>query len=188
MSELRSNPKIQVHIDGQSVEQSYEEAARLFRGEGATGFGHLHMIAIFDNIAKLMFNILALLTILDKMVQIGKIVKYDDYGRISCPSALAELLDLQKGKDEVTWHVEDGIAILRKVTKTYAGGFDFESDEIEKRLREYEEQYCEPGAGEELDYEEAQARARAQYEKDKEAKSALKEEKKRSHSSHREHA
>ncbi len=115
---------------------------------------------------------------LDKMVQIGKIVKYDDYGRITCPSALAELLDLQKGEDEVTWHVEDGKVILRKVTKTYAGGFDFESEEIEKRLRDYEEQYCESGAGEELDFEEAQARARAQYERDKEARKALREQKK----------
>ena len=115
---------------------------------------------------------------MDKMVQIGKIVKYDDYGRITCPSVLAELLDLQKGEDEVTWHVEDGKVILRKVTKTYAGGFDFESEEIEKRLRDYEEQYCESGAGEELDFEEAQARARAQYERDKEARKALREQKK----------
>lgn len=107
------------------------------------------------------------------MVQIGKTVKYDDYGRVTCPSALAELLDLQKGEDEVTWHVEDGKVVLRKVTKTYAGGFDFESEEIEQRLREYEEQYFDSNANEELDYEEAQARARAQYEKDKAARAAL---------------
>lgn len=112
------------------------------------------------------------------MVQIGKIVKYDDYGRITCPSALAELLDLQKGEDEVTWHVEDGQVIVRKVTKTYAGGFDFESEEIEQRLREYEEQYCDSNPFEELDFEEAQARARAQYERDKEARKALKSGKK----------
>ena len=109
------------------------------------------------------------------MVQIGKIVKYDDYGRITCPSALAELLDLQKGEDEVTWHVEDGKVILRKVTKTYAGGFDFESEEIEQRLREYEEQYCESFSDEDLDFEEIQARARVQYEKDKEARALLRE-------------
>ncbi len=113
------------------------------------------------------------------MVQIGKIVKYDDYGRITCPSALAELLDLQKGDDEVTWHVEGGKVVLKKVTKTYAGGFDFESDEIKGRLLDYEEQYIESDLNEELDFEEAQARARAQYEKDKETKRLLREDKKR---------
>ena len=111
------------------------------------------------------------------MVQIGKTVKYDDYGRITCPSALAELLDLEKGEDEVRWHVEDGKVILTKVTKTYAGGFDFETEEIEQRLREYEDQYCESDPNEELDYEEAQARARAQYEKDKLARKIMKEQK-----------
>lgn len=111
-------------------------------------------------------------------MQIGKIVKYDDYGRITCPSALAELLELQKGEDEVTWHVEDGKVIVRKVTKTYAGGFDFESEEIEQRLREYEEQHGDPSLDEDLDFEEAQARARAQYEKDKEARKALRASKK----------
>ena len=138
----------------------------------------LPIIFMIVKIAKLLFNTLAKMSILVKMVQIGKIVKYDDYGRITCPSALAELLDLQKGEDEVTWHVEDGKVILRKVTKTYAGGFDFESEEIEKRLRDYEEQYCESDGGEELDFEEAQARARAQYERDKEARKALREQKK----------
>lgn len=112
------------------------------------------------------------------MVQIGKIVKYDDYGRITCPSSLAELLDLQKGEDEVTWHVEDGKVILRKVTKIYAGGFDFESEEIEERLRNYEEQYCESDVEGELDFEEAHARAKAQYERDKEARKVLREQKK----------
>lgn len=113
------------------------------------------------------------------MVQIGKIVKYDDYGRITCPSALAELLDLQKGEDEVTWHVEDGKVVVRKVTKTYAGGFDFESEEIEQRLRAYEEQYRDFSSDEDLDFEEAQARAREQYERDKAARKAYKENKRR---------
>lgn len=113
------------------------------------------------------------------MVQIGKMVKYDDYGRVTCPSALAELLDLQKGDDEVTWHVEDGKVVLKKVTKTYAGGFDFEAEEIEQRLRDYEEQYCDSCSEEELDFEEAQARARAQYEKDKEARRIIREKKNR---------
>ena len=37
---------------------------------------------------------------------------------------------------EPTVEGEDGKVILRKVTKTYAGGFDFESEEIEQRLRQ----------------------------------------------------
>ncbi len=119
------------------------------------------------------------MTILDTMVQIGKIVKYDDYGRITCPSALAELLDLQKGEDEVTWHVEDGKVVLRKVTKTYAGGFDFEADEIKARLDEYEDRYIDDVPDEDLDIEEIQARAKAQYEKDKEARAALREKKRK---------
>ena len=66
------------------------------------------------------------------------------------------------------------------MTMTYAGGFDFETEEIEQRLREYEEQYCGPDLDEELDFEEAQARARAQYERDKEVRKALKLQKKNS--------
>ena len=116
-----------------------------------------------------------MMTLLVNMVQIGKIVKYDDYGRITCPAALAELLDLEKGEDEVSWHVKDGCVILRKVTKTYSGGFDFESEEIEQRLRDYEDQYCESSVDEELDPDEVEARAKAQYEKDKKARAMLKE-------------
>lgn len=112
------------------------------------------------------------------MVQIGKAVKYDDYGRVTCPSALAEMLDLQKGMDEVTWHVEDGKVVLKKVTKIYSGGFDFETEEIEEKLRGYESHYCEVDGTEGLDFEEVQARARAQYERDKEARKAAKEQKK----------
>ena len=112
------------------------------------------------------------------MVQIGRTVKYDDYGRITCPSALAELLDLVKGEDEVTWEIEDGKVILKKVTKMYAGGFDFETEEIEKRLRDYEERYGDPIMEDELDFEDALARAKAQYLKDREAHEALKEMKK----------
>ena len=107
------------------------------------------------------------------MVQIGNPVKYDNYGRITCPSDLAELLDLEKGMDEVIWYVEDGKAVIRKVTKTYAGGFDFESEEIESRLREYEEDHGGQ-FDEDLDMEEAEERARSQYERDKMAREALK--------------
>lgn len=117
------------------------------------------------------------MAIMDRMAQIGKIVKYDDYGRITCPSALAELLQLDKGESEVTWHVEGGKVYLKKVTKIYPGGFDFENEEIEARLKEYEEQYTLPDPDENLDFDEMQARARAQYEKDKEAQQALREKK-----------
>lgn len=113
------------------------------------------------------------------MVQIGRMVKYDDYGRITCPSALAEILDLQKGEDEVTWHIEGGKVVLRKVTKMYAGGFDFEAEEIEQRLKDYEDQYGDSNPDDDLDFEEAQARARAQYEKDKQARLALKNQRKK---------
>ena len=114
------------------------------------------------------------LSILDRMVQIGNPVKYDNYGRITCPADLAELLDLEKGLDEVVWYVEDGKAVIRKVTKTYAGGFDFESEEIESRLREYEEDHGGQ-FDEDIDMEEAEERARNQYEKDKMAREALKQ-------------
>ena len=131
-----------------------------------------------DGRCRVVFNILTLLPITDKMVQIGKAVKYDDYGRVTCPSVLAEMLDLQKGVDEVTWHVEDGKVILKKVTKIYIGGFDFETEEIEEKLKKYESHYCEVDSTEGLGFEEIQARARAQYEKDKEARRAVKDRKK----------
>ena len=54
------------------------------------------------------------------MVQIGKKVKYDSYGRVTIPSELAELLDLIKGEDEITWDIIDGNVMVFKVTKTYA--------------------------------------------------------------------
>ena len=117
----------------------------------------------------------------DSITRVPLIVKLpgEGGGCTGITSAMAELLDLQKGEDEVTWHVEDGKVVVRKVTKTYAGGFDFESEEIEQRLRAYEEQYRDFSSDEDLDFEEAQARAREQYERDKAARKAYKENKRR---------
>ena len=105
-------------------------------------------------------------------MQIGKKVKYDAYGRVTIPMELAELLDLIKGEDEVTWDIIDGKVCLYKVTKTYAG-HDFESEEIENRLRSYEEKYIDDY--EEDDPETAEQRAWEEYLKDKTARQALKE-------------
>ena len=106
------------------------------------------------------------------MVQIGKKVKYDGYGRVTIPSELAELLDLIKGEDEITWDIIDGKAMVFKVTKTYAG-HDFEAEEIENRLRSYEEKYRDDYEIE--DPEAAEQRAWEEYQKDKVARQALKE-------------
>ena len=109
-------------------------------------------------------------------MQIGKKVKYDSYGRITLPAELADLLDLIKGEDEVTWGIVDGCVCLNKVTKTYAGGLDFESEEIEERLREYERKYYDdPNDDDFKDPEEIERRAREEYEKDKVARAALRE-------------
>lgn len=106
------------------------------------------------------------------MVQIGKKVKYDSYGRVTIPSELAELLDLIKGEDEITWDIYDGRVMIFKVTKTYAG-HDFESEEIKNRLRSYEEKYRDDYAIE--DPEAAEQKAWEEYQKDKVARQALKE-------------
>lgn len=114
------------------------------------------------------------LSILVIMVQIGKIVKYDTYGRITCPSILAELLDLEKGVDEVTWNIEDGKIVVKKITKQYPGGFEFETALINERLHEYEEENKFEEPEEVLDFEEAQARALDMFKRDQEAKAVLK--------------
>jgi len=106
------------------------------------------------------------------MVQIGKKVKYDSYGRVTIPSELAELLDLIKGEDEITWDIIDGNVMVFKVTKTYAG-HDFEAEEIESRLRSYEEKYRDDYEIE--DPEAAEQKAWEEYQKDKVARQALKE-------------
>lgn len=106
------------------------------------------------------------------MVQIGKKVKYDSYGRVTMPSELAELLDLIKGEDEITWNIYGGAVRVYKVTKTYAG-HDFEAEEIENRPRNYEDRYADDYDFD--DPEAAEQKAWEEYQKDKVARQALKE-------------
>lgn len=72
------------------------------------------------------------------MVQVGKKIRMDSCGRITVPSELAKMMNLEKGKDKVYWSIEDGNAILRKVTQPIYG-IDIEQEEIEKNLRDYEQ-------------------------------------------------
>ena len=114
------------------------------------------------------------------MVQIGKNVKYDDYGRVTIPSSLAELLDLEKGLDEISWQIINGEVVLRKVTRIYRNNFDFEREEIKERLLSYESKYIDdPRDDEELSYEELEAKAHEEYLRDKEARAALKNSRKK---------
>ena len=107
------------------------------------------------------------------MVQIGRNVKYDDYGRVTIPAQLAEMLNLVKGLDEVSWNVCDGAVYLTKVTKSYHG-LDFEAEEIEGKLRDYESHYIDDfRSDDELSPEELEAKAREEYERDKAAREAL---------------
>ena len=107
------------------------------------------------------------------MVQIGKNVKYDDYGRVTIPAQLAEMLNLVKGHDEVWWNVVNGNVCLMKVTKSYSG-FDFEVKEIQENLREYERRYLdEYDPTSELAMEELEERARQEYLRDKAEREAF---------------
>jgi len=106
------------------------------------------------------------------MVQIGKNVRYDDYGRVTIPAQLAELLNLEKGMDEVCWSIEEGKAVIFKVTKSY-NGFDFEKDEIKDNLLEYERRYLDESPNEDLSSEEIEARAHEEYQKDQERRAEL---------------
>lgn len=107
------------------------------------------------------------------MVQIGKNVKYDDYGRVTIPSQLAELMNLIKGHDEVCWIVGDGEVVLKKVTKAYHG-FDFEQEEIRDNLLTYENQYFENiDPDEQFDPEELERMAREEYLRDKAERQAF---------------
>ena len=107
------------------------------------------------------------------MVQIGKNVKYDDYGRVTLPAQLAEIMNLAKGLDEVSWNIIDGTVCLMKVTKSYHG-IDFEAEEIEGKLRDYESRYIDDyRSDDELSPEELEAKAREEYLRDKAAREAL---------------
>ena len=107
------------------------------------------------------------------MVQIGKNVKYDDYGRVTIPAQLAELMNLIKGHDEVCWIVGDGEVVLKKVTKSYHG-MDFEGEEIRDKLLEYEYKYNgDHDPDEDYSPEEQERMAREEYLRDKAEREAF---------------
>ncbi len=109
----------------------------------------------------------------DKMVQIGRNVKYDDYGRVTIPAQLAELMNLIKGHDEVCWIVGDGEVVLKKVTKSYHG-MDFEGEEIRDKLLEYESKYYgDHNPDEDYSPEELEKMAREEYLRDKAEREAF---------------
>lgn len=68
--------------------------------------------------------------------------------------------------DYVEFHVENGQLILRKETKKY-NGFDFESEEIEEKLKELEKSKIDEFEDESMDPELAEKRAREKYLQDK---------------------
>ena len=107
------------------------------------------------------------------MVQIGKNVKYDDYGRVTLPAQLAELMNLIKGHDEVCWIIGDGEVVLKKVTKEYHG-IDFEAEEIRDKLLAYESKYYDNfDPDENFSPEELEKIAREEYLRDKAEREAF---------------
>lgn len=98
------------------------------------------------------------------MVLIGR-TKFGQNNRISLVEGLPDIMDLELG-DYVEFHVENGQLILRKETKKY-NGFDFESEEIEEKLREIEKSKIDEYEDETLDPELAEKRAREKYLEDK---------------------
>jgi bifunctional DNA-binding transcriptional regulator/antitoxin component of YhaV-PrlF toxin-antitoxin module len=106
------------------------------------------------------------------MVQVGNKIKIDASGRITIPSEIMKLMDLEKNSDEVYWDISGMRVCLMKVTTKY-NGFDFETEEIEQRLRDYEEQYLVNFDSEDIDPEEIERRSREQYLKDKKNREEL---------------
>lgn len=106
------------------------------------------------------------------MVQVGNKIKIDASGRITIPSEIMKLMDLEKNSDEVYWDICGRKVCLMKVTTKY-NGFDFETQEIEERLRDYEEQYLVNFDPEVVDPEEIERLSREQYLKDKKNKEEL---------------
>ena len=103
------------------------------------------------------------------MVFVGK-TKIDGTRRISFIKELADLLELEAG-DELQYHVENGKIVVYKDTKIYYGGFEFESKEIEQRLKQYENERIDDFVDEAtMDHDELERRAYEQYLKDKESK------------------
>lgn len=109
------------------------------------------------------------------MVYIGK-SKFDKNGRISMIKEAADLLDMMDG-DYVNFYIEHGELVLRKLTKVYPGGFDIEGEKIQQRLLSYEEANADAIPEELSDPEAARKLAEEQYQKDKEAREALKKQK-----------
>jgi len=111
------------------------------------------------------------------MVRVGKVTKYDNYGRISCVGEVAQLLNLEKDMDSVEFLTYNGEIIIRKVTKNYMGK-NYEQEEISEKIREYEKRYAEKFDPEEADPDEHE-KIYEQYLWDKEARKTLIESKKR---------
>ena len=106
-------------------------------------------------------------------VKIGKSVKFDDYGRVTVPSDLAKMMNLEKGIDSVVWYVGDGMAIMYKDTKSYQG-LDFEGEEIENNLRNYEREATEQFIDDaDLSPEELERKLREEYHRDQEMRAEL---------------
>ena len=110
------------------------------------------------------------------MVFVGK-SKYDNNGRITLMKEVAELMNLEKGEDYVELHVIEGQLVIKKETKKYVGGFDFEEEEIKNNLSNYEHQKIDDYP-DTTDPEQLEKIAREQYEKDRAAREAKRKSKK----------
>ena len=116
--------------------------------------------------------LLSLMLSMVSMVLVGK-SKYDNNGRITLMKEVAELMNLVKGEDYVELHVQDGQLIIKKETKKYVGGFDFEEEEIRDNLQNYEKERLDD-LPDITDPEQLEKLAREQYEKDRAAREAKK--------------
>lgn len=74
------------------------------------------------------------------MLRIGSRISFDSSGCITVPKELADMLNLTKGSDLVYWTVEDGKAVIHKVTQPFYG-IDIKSEMIEENLRKYESRF-----------------------------------------------
>ena len=106
------------------------------------------------------------------MVLVGK-SKFDKNGRVSLIKEIADLFDLMEG-DYISYYVENGDVVVRKVTKIYPGGFDLEGDLIRDRLETYEHTHEDYEPDELFDEDLARKMAEEQFAKDMAAREALK--------------
>jgi antitoxin component of MazEF toxin-antitoxin module len=97
------------------------------------------------------------------MVVIGR-SKFGQNNRISLVEGLPELLNLEIG-DYVLFEIEGGELIIRKDTRKYRG-FDFEGEEIKKRLMKIEEDRAGEDYDSDMDPDEVERIAREEYERD----------------------